>query len=234
MIDEIFISAIPSDFNYGLDYIVEAFFDFNKPLITSSDRVKNHDEFIEFYFALEAFLIANKFDFKPLIIDTNKVDNVGKIFNFFTSFRSIVKTRLTSDNIEKQREKFHNLFNNTFNYEFSQGDLDRIQTLLNEIRNNLSSSELFTAEHKQRLLKRLEKLQAELHKKVSDLDRFWGLIGDAGVAIGKFGRDAKPLVDRIREIADIVWRTQARAEELPSGSNMPFLHEANEDEGKNQ
>ncbi len=63
-----------------------------------------------------------------------------------------------------------------------------------------------------------------MHKKISDLDRFWGLIGDAGIAIGKFGENAKPIVDRIKEIADIVWRTQANAEELPTGSSIPFLN----------
>jgi hypothetical protein len=64
---------------------------------------------------------------------------------------------------------------------------------------------------------------SELHKKVSDLDRFWGLIGDAGVVVGKLGENAKPIVDRIREIADIVWQTQSRAEELPSGTKLPQL-----------
>lgn len=58
---------------------------------------------------------------------------------------------------------------------------------------------------------------------MSDIDVFWGLVGDAGVAIGKFGKDAKPFVDRIREITDIVWRTQSRAEELPSGTPTPLL-----------
>ena len=62
-----------------------------------------------------------------------------------------------------------------------------------------------------------------MHKKVSDLDRFWGLIGDAGVVLGKLGNDAKPIVDRIKEVAEIVWQTQSRAEELPSGTKIPLL-----------
>lgn len=62
-----------------------------------------------------------------------------------------------------------------------------------------------------------------MHKKMSDLDRFWGLVGDAGVVLGKFGDDAKPIIDRIRVIAQIVWRTQARAEELPSDAPMELL-----------
>lgn len=58
---------------------------------------------------------------------------------------------------------------------------------------------------------------------MSSLDKFWGLVGDAGVVIGKFGKDAKPMVDRIREITQIIWSIQARAEELPSNTMMPLL-----------
>ena len=63
---------------------------------------------------------------------------------------------------------------------------------------------------------------------MSSLDKLWGLIGEAGVVLGKFGRDAKPFVDRIREIAQIAWRTQARAEELPSGTPLPLLSKGEE------
>lgn len=54
------------------------------------------------------------------------------------------------------------------------------------------------------------------------MDRPGDLVGDAGVAIGKLGENAKPIVDRIKEITEIAWRTQARAEELPSGSEYPL------------
>ena len=130
------------------------------------------------------------------------------------------------------RSHFKTSLGSGFYYEFSQGDLERIQTLLNQIRDLISVSVALEADHKQRLLKRLEKLQAEIHKKVSDLDRFWGLIGDAGVVLGKLGTDAKPIVDRIREIADIVWRTQSRTEELPSGTQIPMLENKPDQEDK--
>lgn len=110
-----------------------------------------------------------------------------------------------------------------FSYEFTQGDLDRIQALINETRDWLTASDIFTAEHKDRILKRLESLQRELHKKMSSLDKFWALMGDAGVALGKFGVDAKPLVDRIGEILKIAGTSQSRAEELPSNSPLPQI-----------
>ena len=60
----------------------------------------------------------------------------------------------------------------------------------------------------------LERLQQEMHKKVSDLDRVWGLFGDAGVMLGKFGRDAKPLVDTIKDLMTCIWRVQSRSEQI--------------------
>jgi hypothetical protein len=106
--------------------------------------------------------------------------------------------------------------------------LRRIQGLINEIRERIANNQELEADHKRRLLKKLENLQCELHKRVSDLDRFWGLLGDAGVVLGKLGNDAKPIVDRVKEIAQIVWRTQARTEELSTDSPNPMLgHDPN-------
>lgn len=125
--------------------------------------------------------------------------------------------------LESLRSRFKTSLGSAFSYEFSQGDLERVQLLVNNLRAEISGLNGLESDHKQRLLRRLEKLQSELHKKMSDLDRFWGLVGDAGVVLGKLGNDAKPIVDRIREIADIVWQTQSRAEELPSGTQLPSL-----------
>lgn len=143
--------------------------------------------------------------------------------NFLNFIRSEYQEKYTQMRFNMTKNRFDALLNQSFSYEFSQGDLDRVQKLLNELREEINSSILFEQKHKARLLKRLEELQAELHKKMSNIDVFWGLVGDAGVAIGKFGKDAKPFVDRIREITDIVWRTQSRAEELPSGTPTPLL-----------
>ena len=124
------------------------------------------------------------------------------------------------DNVKK---RFSPFLAKSFAYEFSQGDVEKIQTLINELRTHISQCEGLSQEHMQRLLRRLEKLQSEVHKKVSDLDRFWGLVGEAGVVAGKLGEDAKPIVDRVKEIAKITWNTQSRAEELPSDTQNPMI-----------
>ena len=137
--------------------------------------------------------------------------------------RSQYKTESDKLRFESLTARYKSIVSNGFVYEFSQGDLDAVQERVNELRSLITAVKGLEKEHQQRLLRRLEKLQGELHKKVSDLDKFWGLIGDAGVVMGKLGNDAKPIVDRMREIADIVWRTQSRAEELPSGTELPRL-----------
>ncbi len=149
----------------------------------------------------------------------------SSMYKFLENTKKSYKAKATVIKLELMKNKFSRTLNQSFSYEFSQGDLDRIQILINELREQINSSNLFEPNHKERLLKRLEKLQAEMHKKMSDVDKFWGLIGDAGIVMGKFGKDSKPFVDRMKEISDIVWRTQSRAEELPSGTPPPSLQD---------
>ena len=157
---------------------------------------------------------------KPPALQGSAEQDDKRIIDFF----SIVKGSLAKQErlglVESQKQQFAMRFGSQFFYEFSQGDLDRIQNLINELREQITSSEKLKAEHKQRVLKRLEKLQAELHKKVSDLDRFWGVLFDCFFVIEKLGESAKPLVDRVREIAGIVYGVQLRAHDLPG--NLPL------------
>ncbi|EDP60013.1 hypothetical protein [Vibrio sp. AND4] len=149
--------------------------------------------------------------------------NCGALQQFIKTVESEVAGHATLLKINAYTTRYESMLSSSFAYEFSQGDLERVQSLLNELRIQISALEQLEESHRQRLLKRLEKLQSELHKRVSDLDRFWGLVGDAGVVMGKLGTDAKPIVDRIREIAQISWNTQSRAEDLPSNSPNPML-----------
>lgn len=58
---------------------------------------------------------------------------------------------------------------------------------------------------------------------MSSLDKLWGFVGEAGVVLGKFGKDAEPFFERLKEIAHITWRTQLIAEQLTSGTSFPLL-----------
>ena len=175
--------------------------------------------------------------FVELIIDSNGLDidvvlpsasgdlsaNCQKLLEYLNGIKEKFDEHALNLKIDSYQNRYRSILKGSFAYEFSQGDLERIQTLVSELREHITQNTFLENDHKQRLLKRLERLQSELHKRVSDLDRFWGLVGDAGVVLGKLGTDSKPIVDRIRELAEIVWKTQARTEELPSDLSNPVL-----------
>lgn len=217
-----FFDLLPEDTNLAAKILCEKYLEFDSGNLTP---YKN-ELFLEYmysFLALEAFVSSREIDFKLPELKGEKNHQIDVIRGCFVSFFSEIKHKIEADNIEQTRERYKNILQKGFVYKFTDGDLERIQKLINELRDLISSSELFDAKHKFRLLDKLENLQRNLHKKVSSLDKFWGLVGDAGVAIGKFGKDAKPFVERMREIAEIVWRTQANAEELPSGTRIPLL-----------
>ncbi|MES2901635.1 MAG: hypothetical protein V4723_18045 [Pseudomonadota bacterium] len=160
---------------------------------------------------------------QPEIATNEFSDDCKAIAVYLHDAKTLISLDRRRSSLDAMKARFAAGLSNGFRYEFSQADVGRMQTLINELRENIAGSGLFSDSHKARLLKRLEGLQAEVHKRVSDLDKFWGLIGDAGVVIGKFGSDAKPFVDRIVEISQIVWNAQKEAEEIPSNVPMPLL-----------
>ena len=222
-----YINSIPDDIIDGVLFIIDDYFAYRDHAANNNGRIKELDYFkdvVEYYHLLSYFLSKHNYEFEKPEIKAERGNSVlSDINNLFENLREEFIRKYKERSIVQSNEKYSNIFENTFAYEFSEDDLKRVQELINKLREDISNSDLFESDHQRRLLKRLEKLQSELHKKVSDLDRFWGLIGDAGVVIGKFGKDVKPMVDRIREIAGIVWRTQSKSEGLPSGTKIPFL-----------
>lgn len=188
-----------------------------------AEKYDDYYSYVDAYAALDAFLQHHELGYDMPKIGSDRHNTIDALHRFCQEIKTDFDKKLSTNEFENAKNKYNGIFENGFIYKFTDGDLSRIQKLINELRDLISSSQLFDANHKERLLKKLEGLQKELHKKMSSIDKFWGLVGDAGIVLGKFGKDAKPLVDRISEIAQIIWRTQANAEELPSGANLPLL-----------
>lgn len=107
-------------------------------------------------------------------------------------------------------------------YEFTDKEHEDLQSLLNQLRSTIQQHDELTEEHRQRLLRRVEKVQQELHKKVSDIDRFWGLCGESAVVMKKFGKAAGPFLPILSKIVDIVLGKVLEAEGLPAGKLAVF------------
>jgi len=89
----------------------------------------------------------------------------------------------------------------------------------------LAATDELAPEHKQRLLKRRERLQGEIHKIMPDIDRILGFLVDVSAAVGQMGKNVKPIVDRCREIRQLVLPAQSRLLNIPSTTSFPLLEE---------
>ena len=137
-------------------YIIESYDSFCESLGYNNGETQReiHDGFIDYFTLLEAYLTNKGFNVGKLEFDEQLDSNMNKIRDFFSNVRADFEKIITKSTITELRNKYNTIFSNTFSYEFTTGDLDRIQKLINELRDNISLSELFTAEHKQRLLRR--------------------------------------------------------------------------------
>jgi hypothetical protein len=233
LFDQAFIEKLEGD---PLGGILEAFditFDkFGAENAPGSWTPEHLEVLLETTVFINLAIKTNNFDIR--ISDPVLIENVPlacrKMLEYLREVRAEFKELGFKARMASKASHYEAAFKTSFAYEFTQGDLDRIQVLISELRSQLTANTSLEESHKQRLLRRLEKLQSELHKRVPDVDRFFGLVGDAGVVFGKLGNDAKPIVDRVKELMQIAWKTQAHAEELPTSSPNPMLEHAPEDE----
>lgn len=226
MLDQEFIENIKI---YPEEYLVKAIKFYRSQM--SNDPQEWHEIDLDALMSIYALLSEVKdskiLEFQlPHVDFTNSMsENCMNLNGAVLDVEDEIASVSTKAKMMRIKDSFKKSLGNNFFYEFTDGDLKTIQELINDLREKIIQEINLEEEHKSRLLKRLERLQRELHKKVSDLDMFWGLIGDAGIVLGKLGTDAKPFVDRVREIANIVWRTQAQTEQLPSGTTPPLIRE---------
>ncbi len=170
---------------------------------------EHHNDYVEALSVLKAFAVARGAHLEPLPeIGSQRHQNISNISAWFTRLRNSVRAELTSRNsrtyFESKAEEYLALFARVSVYEFAEPEFKRVQDLINELRELIRGSSLIGDDHKRRLLRRLEAMNGELRRKTSDIDRFWGFLGEAGIAMRKFGQDLEPISTRVLELSGIV------------------------------
>ena len=221
MIDKNFVESLPNDPIDALSLVVDTYKKEKRKLKIAFAT----EDMFKFLAIIKA--ISSKYDFAvpdapELTNDSAKNRNIMNTYLADSVPKVLVKHRADKLLLSSVNE-FSKYIGVEYLYEFSDDELTRINEIISDLRGIIGKSEMFDDDHQRRLLNKLEKLQSEVHKSVSDLDKFWGLIGDAGVVMGKFGKDAKPFVDRVKELSEITWKAQAKAEGLPEQDSMPLL-----------
>ena len=167
--------------------------------------------------------VGQKFPLEPTqALGPVPSSNIDAIRKAVEGWHQSVETAIVRRASAAAEEKYEARLGSGFAYEFKEDDLSRLQELINQLRDQIASCEALGDEHRRRLLARLERLQAELHKRVADLDRFWGLIGDAAVAAQLVGDAAKPIVETVYMMTGVIWKVTCIAHNL-APSPVPTL-----------
>lgn len=194
---------------------------------------EHHNDYVETLSILRGFARARNAQMEPFPeLGPQRHQNIANITAYFHQVRNAARTELSSRHargyFESKSEEYASLFSKLAVYEFSDSDFKRVQDLVNELRDLIRDSSLITEEHKRRLLRKLEAMRGELYQKTSDIDRFWGFIGEAGIAMRKFGEDLAPISQRVLELGGIVVGVIFAKEgirALPEVSELLLAHE---------
>jgi hypothetical protein len=226
--NEDFFESLPQKPSLAGLRICLKFLEFNNVFTEPKIKKEHYEQYVQALGVLKAFSEANDFVFTYPEISGDPED-INIIVKFFQTVRRHFQKGIANLELEESVDKFSKHFGN-FCYVLSQGDVERIQSLISQLRETISNSGEFPEEYKKRLIKRLERLQSEVHKRMSNYDRFWGLMGDLGIARNKPGKDAKTVTEYMEGILTIVFRSQAIAEQLPSDSRLPIPEKPDSDQ----
>src|SRR5215831_5131031 len=200
------LSQLPAD---NLEALAALCVEFEKFDGHARQMPEHHDDYVEALSILKGFAMVRDAKLEPFPeLGPQRHQNISNIQSYFTKLRTTVRAELTNRHargyFDTKSEEYAALFAKVAVYEFSESDFKRVMDLTNELRDLIRTSTLISEEHKRRLLRRLEGMRGEFHRKTNDIDRFWGFIGEAGIAMRKFGQDLAPITERVLELGGIV------------------------------
>ena len=166
-------------------------------------------DLLDTYKAIIDFCTLYNIDTTELkIIGGHNNDNTFQALNkFYTKFMN------SSNNI------YENIFSKKM-YTMTDNEHKTIQDKINKLREILIDTELFDEKHRERILKKLEELQKELHKKMGSYDKFLGGMFSMAHTLGLSAKEAKPFTNEVKEILDITLNAKSRGENLPESNNQ--------------
>ena len=155
-------------------------------------------------------------------LGTQRENYLGAIKSYSNQLVSTVKGHQTKRESEaafsRGRAFFSDRFAPPLMYVFSDSDISKINDLINDLRRLVVYSTDFSEAHRQRLLRRLDALQAEVRKENSNLDRVWGVAGEVWMTVKAFistPEKADEWMNVIAKLLAIVAAAQAMAHGLP-------------------
>ena len=115
-------------------------------------------------------------------------------------------------------------------FQLTENDRARVVKLCSDMRKIVFASADFDEPHKKRLLNRVAAIEKEVLSDRGMFDVILGGVSDIGETLGKFGKDIKPLTDRMSEVTKITRAATKAYDQLPSPEEIKSLPAPDGDE----
>ena len=155
-------------------------------------------------------LMAGFPNFKVGGITPQARDYIVAMHEWLRDYSALRLERDAADRAEALEEHFEVLLDTQLGYDLTEQQLMELRCWVTELQAKISATEALPEYRRERLLKRLEKLQLELHTKVSSLDRLYGTTMEVVVVAQNLGEASQSVIDIAGKIFGIVWAVHSR------------------------
>jgi hypothetical protein len=225
--DEAFLESLPQDTAGACIAICRqaiAFYRTRAADIGKRTLSDDHDTYLHGLALLEAYTARHPHDYDEPAPKVSKsaAENSRAILTYMDRLRGFMQQKLTEEQFDTLRTRYSALLDRGMShYHFDEHALRRIRRDIHLVREVLKDKTDLSEDQRRHMVARLSKLETELNHPDTDLDRFWGLIGEASLCAAKLGANGDLIVNGIRRILSIVWEAQCEAAGVPP--NTPLI-----------
>ncbi len=221
-IDREFINSLPSNPLLGENKIIE---EFNRILAESqkqNNREKFYNDFLDFYSFYQVYSAKHSLNLRFPPLTNDKRINIGIILNFFEKRQKELEEELDEiialKNLEDRKSVFESMLKEDILYKLTNNELSEIYKIIDNVIDMVNENFTIRSNLKQRLINLLGILKRELKPEMPNFDRFWSLVGYTGILYGLYEQKTMRIIEKIKELLNIIWKVIAKAEGLPSTS----------------
>ena len=108
-------------------------------------------------------------------------------------------------------------------YGFSRAELNHLRLLLHSARELIQASASLDPTHANRLIRNVDRLEADIRSSPCDLSSFWGFVAEATLALHHPAEDIQLIAREVQKLVATVWCVQVRAFGLSGDAPVRLL-----------
>jgi len=155
-------------------------------------------------------LMAGFPNFKVGGVTPQARDYIVSMHKWLRDYSALQLERDATERAELLEEHFQVLLDNHLGYDLNEQQLVELRRWVTELQARISGTHTLPEHRHERLLRRLDKLQLELHTKLSSLDRLYGTIMEVVVVAQSLGDESQAVIDIAGKIFAIIWAVHSR------------------------